>query len=114
MNPINGAASVSVSSEVLRKNPKGAGPYHGESARPEAGEQASPKPDELYGSPEIKNSGREDADHSRVKKAMGEVRKIEINNGTVTVRVYDSSGKLLRKIPPGYLPVGEQKFDITV
>ena len=45
---------------------------------------------------------------------QGEVRKSEVTDGELKTRVYDCSGKLLRVIPPGYLPVGEQKFDVTI
>jgi hypothetical protein len=44
----------------------------------------------------------------------GEIRKTEVCDGELSIKVYDSSGKLVRKIPPGYLPAGEQQFDITV
>ena len=115
VSPINAAASVSVSAEVIKKNPTDTAPNNsGDAAQFETVEQASPQSDEFYGSPDIKRSDRKDADHSTMKKAKGEVRKSEISNGTLTVKVYDSSGKLLRKIPPGYLPMGEQHFDITV
>ena len=89
VSPINAAASASVSAEIIKKNPTDTAPSSGDAAQIETVEQASPQ-------------------------SKGEVRKSEISNGTLTVKVYDSNGKLLRKIPPGYLPMGEQKFDITV
>jgi hypothetical protein len=46
--------------------------------------------------------------------AKGEIRRLEIKDGNLTVKVYDSNGKLLRMTPPGYLPAGEQKFDVTI
>ena len=45
---------------------------------------------------------------------LSEVRKSEVTDGEIKTRVYDRSGKLLRVIPPGYLPAGEQKFDVTI
>ncbi|SPD74895.1 hypothetical protein PITCH_A370002 [uncultured Desulfobacterium sp.] len=47
-------------------------------------------------------------------EANGEIRRVEIKDGSLAIKVYDSSGKLLRKIPPGYLPVGEQQFEVTI
>lgn len=47
-------------------------------------------------------------------ETKGEVRRVEIKDGNLAIKVYDSSGKLLRKIPPGYLLAGEQKFEITI
>jgi hypothetical protein len=114
VSPINAAASVGVSGEVIKKNPTDNVPNSRDATHFETLEQTSPQSDESYGSPDIKRSDRKDADQSTMKKARGEVRKSEISNGTLTVKVYDSSGKLLRKIPPGYLPMGEQKFEITV
>jgi hypothetical protein len=98
VNPINETASVSINAEVINKSQN----------------NTAPKSDKPVGSPDIKKSGREGADHSTMKGAIGEIRKSELSDGELTVSVYDSSGKLLRKIPPGYLPVGEQQFDITV
>ena len=53
--------------------------------------------------------------HKNVDTApLSEVRKSEVTDGEIKTRVYDRSGKLLRVIPPGYLPAGEQKFDVTI
>lgn len=98
VNPISETASVSINAEVINKSQN----------------NTASKSDRPYGSSEIKKSGREDADHSTMKGARGEIRKSELSDGELTVSVYDSGGKLLRKIPPGYLPMGEQQFDITV
>ena len=98
VNPISETASVSINAEVINKSQN----------------NTASKSDRPYGSSEIKKSGREGVDHSTVKGARGEIRKSELSDGELTVSVYDSGGKLLRKIPPGYLPMGEQQFDITV
>ncbi|MEA3361272.1 MAG: hypothetical protein U9R17_17960 [Thermodesulfobacteriota bacterium] len=34
----------------------------------------------------------------------GETRKIEVTDGELTVSVYNTEGKLIRMIPPGYVP----------
>jgi len=98
INSINEMVSVGISAEVQGKNKN----------------KSAAKSDESYESPDVKKSGRKDDDHSLMNGAGGEVRKSEISDGKVIIKVYNDSGKLLRKIPPGYLPLGEQKFDVTV
>ncbi len=34
-----------------------------------------------------------------------EERKFDFENGQLTVKVYDRNGKLLREVPPGYVPL---------
>ncbi len=100
VSPINETASVIASSEVINKNPNSTAPNSGNAVQSEAVRQAAPK--------------SEGAGPSTKEGAKGEVRKSEITDGKLTISVYDSSGKLLRKLPPGYLPAGEQQFDVTV
>ena len=114
VNPINETGNVSANAEAVNKRPNKAAPKSGDAFKPEVVGQAVLKPDESEGPSGIKTSGREGADLQMVKDTKGEVRKSEISDGELTINVYDSSGKLLRKIPPGYLPAGEQQFDITV
>jgi len=114
LNPIRETASAMMTSEVIRGGPNNTSPEFGGTAQLEVVKQVGPRPTASDGLPKIKTSDKEGAEHGTAKRAKEEVRKSEINDGQLTVKVYDSSGKLLRKIPPGYLPMGEQKFDITV
>ena len=98
VNPINEAASVSTNTGVINKSQN----------------KTAPGPDKSYGSHEINNSGRKEDVQNSMYGSRGEIRKSELSDGELTVSVYDSNGKLLRKIPPRYLPTGEQQFDITV
>ena len=71
--------------------------------------------DEIGFVSEAKNASAQGAEIDRGPEKKGnELRKVEINDGEVAIKVYNNSGKLLRKIPPGYVPLGEQKFDVTV
>ena len=114
VNPINETANISANAEAANKKLNKTAPKNGDAVKPEAVGQAIIMPDDFDGSSGIKTSGSEGADHPNMKDQKGEVRKSEIRDGELTINVYDSSGKLLRKIPPGYLPAGEQHFDITV
>jgi len=60
------------------------------------------------------NSGNAGVHGGMDEVQLSEVRKSEVTDGELKTRVYDCSGKLLRVIPPGYLPAGEQKFDVTI
>ena len=114
VSPIKEMASVMIAPEVINKSPNNTSPGPEKTGHLELVKQVAPEPKASDDLPVIKASGREGAEQGIKKTAKGEVRKSEISDGQVTIKVYDNSGKLLRKIPPGYLPVGEQKFDITV
>lgn len=114
INPINETVSISANAEALKNNANNTAQGSSNAAKFESVAQTPPKSDGNYGSSENKKSDRKDADQSMMKGASGEVRKSDMTDGKLTINVYDSSGKLLRQIPPGYLPVSEQKFDITV
>ncbi len=109
---INSAAATGFTDEPGVKNTVNPSFQNSEAAAPELGAQAVPKPDKADGEVKFKKSGAEDG--ASLQKASREVRKFVLEDGKLTINVYDSSGKLLRKTPPGYLPAGEQGFDITV
>ena len=84
------------------------------SARFEVAETASAKPAGVATGPEENHPGHAALQNGENELNPGEVRKSEVTEGELKTKVYDQSGKLLRVIPPGYLPVGEKKFDITI
>ncbi len=47
-------------------------------------------------------------------KLKGEKRDFGIEDGTFLARVYSNKGKLLREIPPGFIPLNERNLNITV
>ncbi len=114
VNPISETAAVSVNTEVINKNPVNTAPKSANAAQFEVVVKADTKTDGVMASLETEKSVKENADPGMMAGANGEVRKSELDDGKVVIKVYDGSGKLLRKIPPGYLPLGEQKFDVTV
>ncbi|MBW1851977.1 MAG: hypothetical protein JRJ15_11205 [Deltaproteobacteria bacterium] len=112
--PISETTSIRTSSKDINRVPINIGPTSAGQTSPRVAEQVVSQSDEAYGALEVKKAGKEGYDQGRQAGLKGEVRKIEVKDGDLTINVYDRSGKLLRKIPPGYLPLGEQKFDITV
>lgn len=54
--------------------------------------------------------------HNKYEKtSIGEeTRKIEITDGELTVSVYDTKGKLIRMIPPGYVPPNKAHLNMFV
>ncbi|OQX64090.1 MAG: hypothetical protein B5M55_06550 [Desulfococcus sp. 4484_242] len=114
MNPISETGSVPMSTEVMNKSPNQDLSQPENTVRPELAGQAVSGVDKSYGSRDDEKTGSDSANPPATEDLEGQIRKSEINDGKVTIKVYDYRGKLLRKIPPGYLPLGEQHFDITV
>jgi len=54
-----------------------------------------------------KNTENEKSEKSD-QKFEGKTTKNVIENGILIVEQYDRHGKLIRKTPPGYLPLGEK------
>jgi len=75
-------------------------------------QQITPSPDRVVHSPEgaeVQNQGhsvgREKAGNSKNREVELEERKFDFQDGQLTVKVYDRNGKLLREVPPGYVPL---------
>ena len=113
VSPIDSAAAVGFTDEAAIKNRVNPAPSSSDAVKPELGAQAVPKLDEADDSAKVKQSGVEQGTPA-AKTEKGEVRKVVLEDGKVSINVYDCNGKLLRKTPPGYLPAGEQGYDITV
>ncbi len=114
ISPINSTASVVNTEEMAMKTMNGlSSPPGSDAVQLEAGSLAISKLDKSAGS---KQSQRSDGEKTNQRKdtTKEEVRKVLVEDGEITINVYDSSGKLLRKTPPGYLPLGEQGFDVTI
>ena len=113
ISPISQAAAVSVAAEVVSKSSGSTSQDHNGVVESEVAEQNSSRPDDAIQTPEIINAGKESAAKARTTGKQGEVRKSEVNEGEIRTKVYDRKGKLLRVIPPGYIPVGEKRVDVT-
>ena len=123
VNPIGTTATTIVASEAVNKNAV-TEPKTMVETQTAAAEQIAPKLDKVQHTPESekpKNNVSKDPEdkkgssgNARKATAKGETRKLEFNEkGNLTVKVYDSSGRLVRKIPPGYLPTNEQEVNIV-
>ena len=81
-------------------------------ADPQAMQQIAPPPTRVAHSPEsdrVRDEGRavggDGQKGSHGKDAGIEERKFDFDDGQLTVKVYDRNGKLLRQVPPGYVPL---------
>jgi hypothetical protein len=64
--------------------------------------------------PERKSEAAEERSDPRKKTKLNkEKRDFEVEDGQFFARVYSGKGKLLRKIPPGYVPFNERRLNIT-
>jgi len=114
VSPISQTAAIPVAAEVANKS-------SGNTARARSGglasgvvEKNSMRPDDAVQTPENINEGKENTHEASFAGEEGEVRKSEVKDGEMRTKVYDRKGKLLRVIPPGYIPVGEKRFNLTV
>ena len=114
VSSVNNIASTIAAPEVVSPNTSSAAPESSVSSEFQEISQAVIQSDEAHTNAEINKTGSGNTEQKRSSGNSGETRKMEVKDGEMIIRVYDSSGKLLRKIPPGYLPAGEQKFDVTV
>lgn len=78
----------------------------------QAVQQVTPPPDRIEHSPkgsEVQNQNRspggEKGRSSKNKEIELEEREFDFQDGQLTVKVYDRNGKLLRQVPPGYVPL---------
>lgn len=83
-----------------------------ENIDPQAIKQAVPQPgrvDHPDDAPTTRDQGHAAKNESRFKaKNDGvplEERKYDFENGQLIVKVYNNKGKLLRQVPPGYIPL---------
>ncbi len=87
-------------------------PVVSDGAASQAMQQISPPPTKVSHSPEsdrVRDQGHGMGD-GRSTEAEGaemevEERKFDFEDGQLTVKVYDRHGKLLRQVPPGYVPL---------
>ncbi len=114
VSPISQTAAVVVTAEVANKSSGNTTQESSGVVQPEAVEEISYQPDDPIQAPEINNAGKESAVKASTPENQGEVRKSEVKDGEMRTKVYDRKGKLLRVIPPGYIPMGEKRFDVTV
>ena len=112
VSPVNMMASGIAAAEPKNKNASRVTPDISDARNSEAIVHAAFKSDNAYSGPDASPAGVELSQSSA--GAKGEIRRVEIRDGNMTINVYDSNGKLLRKTPPGYLPAGEQQFDVTI
>jgi hypothetical protein len=112
VSSVNMMVSGIAASEPKNKNASRATPDIADVKNSEAIVHAAFKSDDAYSGPASSTAAVEQSQSSA--GAKGEIRRVEIKDGHLTINVYDSSGKLLRKTPPGYLPAGEQNFDVTI
>lgn len=109
---ISETAGVSVRTEIVNKKPPSSTSRTTLVAKADV-VQASSKPG-LENTSGIKKAVNESAVPEKSGMSQNESRKIDVNDGEIKTKVYDEHGELLRVIPPGYLPAGEQKFEVTV
>lgn len=114
VSPISQTADVSVAAEVVNKSSGSTAQDRNGVVESEVAEQISSRPDDAIQAAGIINAGKESAAKAGTAGTQGEVRKSDVKDGEMRTKVYDRKGKLLRVIPPGYIPVGEKRFDITV
>ncbi len=114
VSPINTSVAGTAPAEAIEKKNNKALPENSGTAVSEVTGQPKPKLVQFAGNPKIENTDGEYADQAKDVWKKREIRKTNLDNGKLTINVYDSRGKLLRMIPPGYLPPGKQKFDVTV
>ena len=114
VSPISQTAAVSVTAEVVSKSSGSTSQDPNGVVESEVAEQISSRLDDDIQAPKSINAGKESAAKERTAAAPGEVRKSDVKNGEMRTKVYDRKGNLLRVIPPGYIPVGEKRFDVTV
>ncbi len=114
VNPISQTAAVSEAAKVVSKSSGSTSQDHNGVVESEVAEQITSRPADAIQAPEFINTDKESAVKVRTAGKEGEVRKSEVSDGAIQTKVYDSKGNLLRVIPPGYIPVGEKRFDVTV
>ncbi len=66
---------------------------------------------DLKTGPETTEKHQNNYEKTRIRE---ETRKIEITDGELTVSVYDTKGKLIRMIPPGYVPPNKAHLNMFV
>ena len=106
--------AVRTLSEVANKNLGNPAAKGNGAAKFDVADPASANPVRVVTGPGRNNPVNAGGYDGKNEVPLNEVRKSEVTDGELKTRVYDCSGKLLRVIPPGYLPVGEQKFDVTI
>ncbi len=116
ISPISQTAAVPVTVDAANTSSESIAQESSSSVvESEAPEQLSSRTDNAaVQAPEVDKAGKESAVKTTMPGNEGEVRKSEVKDGEMRTKVYDRKGKLLRVIPPGYIPVGEKRFDITV
>jgi len=53
-------------------------------------------------------------DYNKNNEIKLEIRDSSIEDGQLCIRVYSNKGKLLRQIPPGYIPFGEYAVNVKI
>ena len=114
VGPISQTAVISVAAEVVNKSSESTAQDRNGAGASEVVEKNATRPDDAVQAPDIINAGRESAAKTSTAGKQEEVRKSDVKDGEVRTKVYDRKGKLLRVIPPGYIPVGEKRFDVMV
>ncbi len=114
VSAISQAAVVTATAELANKSSGSAVQNQKGAMESEVAEQVSSRPDDAIQAPKYLKTGKENANAAGRMLNQGEVRKNEVKDGEMRTKVYDRKGKLLRVIPPGYIPVGEKRFDLTV
>ena len=110
VSPIDNTPSVSADPGITIRKSSDSAQRSTAAATSEVANQAAPKIDKASSSFEPKKAAREGPVQSSKAEAKEEIRKTEIKDGELIIKVYDSGGKLVRKIPPGYLPQEENIF----
>lgn len=83
--------------------------------RPENTYDAQRNIEGLNGKPETRpEKAREPSDLKKEAELKGEKRDFVVEDGQFFVRVYSNTGKLLRKIPPGFVPLNEQRLNLSI
>ncbi len=109
---INAAATIAASERVVKTSAYP--PTHDSGkTQPEANPWVDSSTEKTGASIEPKKAGGKNVAQLN-DGPSGEIRRVVVEDGTLTINVYDRTGKLLRKTPPGYLPAGEEGFDVTV
>ncbi len=106
-------ASAGLNTGIAQPRPNAKDPVRSDVIHTEPDSQAVKKTNQNQIVPDAQKHKQNRVEHRSMNQSE-EVRKVEIEDGEMTINVYDGNGKLLRKTPPGYLPVGEQGFDITI
>ena len=114
VSPISEAVAAPIAAEIATKLSGKKASVSGGSAQVNVPEGVSSRSNKTIHMPEVISTGDKTADKEIRPVKMGEVRKSEVKDGELMTKVYDRNGKLLRVIPPGYVPAGEPKYDITI